>query len=65
MILVLIIIALFLIGMFIDIPEPKCTVCEDRGVIYENVMGTDFDYVECPFCSEKEQYKEFQERYKI
>lgn len=44
--------------------EPQCTICNDSKNIEVIVMGTDTDYVECPYCSDKDKYQKFQEHYK-
>jgi hypothetical protein len=48
-------------GMLQPLPEPECKICKDRKEIEVIVMGTDTDWVECPYCSPKEEYKKFQE----
>jgi len=40
---------------------PKCKICNDTKQIEVPIMGTDTEFVECPYCSEKEEYKRFQE----
>jgi len=40
--------------------KPKCRVCRDTKKIEVLVIGTDTEYVECPYCSEKPEYEKFQ-----
>jgi sarcosine oxidase delta subunit len=41
-----------------------CKICNDTKEIEVQVMGTDFDWVECPYCSNKPEYLNFQNKYK-
>jgi uncharacterized Zn-finger protein len=56
------IIVIFLTAIAL-IPDNKvyCPLCNDRGLIEVIVMGTDTDYVECPYCT-SERYKNARER---
>ena len=43
-----------------DYNEPKCKICNDSKEMEVLVMGTDTEYVECSYCSDKPEYKKFQ-----
>ena len=41
--------------------EPQCKICNDSKLVEVLVMGTDTEWVECSYCSDKPEYKKFQE----
>ena len=43
-----------------DCKETQCKICNDTKVMEVLVMGTDTEYVECSYCSDKPEYKKFQ-----
>jgi len=40
--------------------EQQCKICNNKKLIEVLVMGTDVDWVECPYCSNKSEYIKFQ-----
>ena len=46
-------------GESINIAD-DCPICGGGGRIEIPVMGTDMEWVECPMCTLKPEYKEFQ-----
>lgn len=40
--------------------DVSCRVCNGRQQVEVLVMGTDTELVECPYCSNKQEYKKFQ-----
>jgi tRNA(Ile2) C34 agmatinyltransferase TiaS len=47
--------------LFREPVKVKCKVCNDTKEMEVNVMGSDYQFVECSYCSTKPEYKEFQE----
>jgi hypothetical protein len=43
---------------------PQCKICNDSKQIEVLVMVTDTELVECSYCSDKPEYKKFQESLK-
>ena len=44
--------------------EKECSICNDSKQMEVLVMGTDTEYVECSYCSNKIEFKKFQESLK-
>jgi CO dehydrogenase nickel-insertion accessory protein CooC1 len=47
-----------------EIKVPQCKICNDSKRMEVLVMGTDTEFVECSYCSDKPEYKKFQESLK-
>jgi hypothetical protein len=55
-----ILVVLVIVGSLIPEETPSCKICGDSKEVETIVMGTDTAMVECPYCSTKEKYMEFQ-----
>lgn len=42
-----------IIKSFFIVIEPKCRICNDSKKVEGLIMGTDTDWVECSYCSDK------------
>ena len=40
----------FVLHLF-DVDEPYCNICSDSKQIEVLIMGTDTQWIECPYCS--------------